>query len=86
MANPNYPQSPVAIEIRQVANGFLVTRSHNFARGGEDTIDTSQVYQTMASLVDFLRKHFTHRASAVLTDDVNTSTPYVVNPDTTVIR
>jgi hypothetical protein len=52
------------IEIRQVVNGYIVSGGRNFARGGEDTIDSAQVFQTMTALVDHLKRHFTFRNSA----------------------
>jgi hypothetical protein len=59
----------ITIEIRQIANGFLVMPPFS---GDLLITDTDrQVYQTMEGLIDFLKGHFTHRESFVPVDDRN---------------
>lgn len=47
------------IEIQQVKNGYIIRDSRN---------DSTNVFQTMAELLNYVSEHFTHRQQEVLTD------------------
>jgi hypothetical protein len=59
-----------ALEISQVANGFIVRRPYNMARGDCISLDEMLVFRTMAELLDWLRAHYSHRAVVHLNDTV----------------
>jgi hypothetical protein len=62
-------QYPAPLEIRQVANGFVVTEVGRRDRQGFDPIlDESQVFQTFAELVSYLADHLSWRAGNITSD------------------
>ncbi len=50
------------IEIQQVKNGYILRDNRN------PSIDSTNVFQTMAELLNYVGEHFTHRQQEVLTD------------------
>lgn len=50
------------IEINQVKNGYIVRDTKN------PSVETTNVFQTMAELLKYVSEHFTHRQQDVLTD------------------
>lgn len=56
------------VEVRQVANGYIVMPAADMGRAQVTTDDDRLVFQTFAELAAWLGKHFTHRAVAVKED------------------
>lgn len=57
-----------AVEVYQVANGFLVKTPHSFSRGDQPSIEASMVFQSFAALSAWMAQHFTHRDASVRGD------------------
>lgn len=57
-----------AVEVFQVANGFLVKLPHNMARGDYQPIEASMVFQSFAALSAWMAQHFSHRDTGVKND------------------
>lgn len=78
MASRN--QSPAPLEIRQVANGFIVIEPGRAFRQGSDMIvEESQVFQTFAALVSYLADYFPWRAGTI-PDDLDGCRPLYGRP------
>lgn len=58
----------VIIEIRQVANGYIVMPPPQMNRADLIGDDDRYVFQTFAELIEWLGDHFTLRADGVLQD------------------
>lgn len=56
------------VEIRQVANGYVVMPASYEARSTVVSDDERLVFQTFAELVAWMSKHFTHRAQGLAVD------------------
>lgn len=61
-------QKNAAVEVLQVANGFLVKPPHSYARGENQPIEQSLVFQSFAALSGWMAEHFSHRDMAVKND------------------
>ena len=57
-----------AVEVYQVANGFLVKLPHMMMRGDYQPIEASMVFQSFAALSAWMAQHFTHRDAGVKND------------------
>lgn len=56
------------VEIRQVANGYVVMPASYESRSAVVSDDERMVFQTFAELVGWMSKHFTHRAQGLAVD------------------
>lgn len=56
------------VEVRQVANGYVVMPSNYEARASVISDDERLVFQTFAELVAWMSEHFTHRAQGLAVD------------------
>jgi hypothetical protein len=57
-----------AVEVYQVANGFLVKLPHMMMRGDCQPIEASMVFQSFAALAAWMAQHFSHRDPGVKND------------------
>lgn len=57
-----------AVEVYQVANGYLVKLPHMLTRGDYQPIESALVFQTFAELMAWMNQHFTHRAQGLAVD------------------
>ena len=57
-----------AVEVFQVANGFLVKLPHSITRDDYQPIEAAMVFQSFAALSAWLELHFTHRDVGVKSD------------------
>ena len=67
MNEPNISTN-AAVEVYQVANGFLVKLPNMMTRGDYQPIEASMVFQSFAALSAWLALHFTHRDVGVKSD------------------
>lgn len=56
------------VEVRQVANGYVVMPAAGYERGTVTSDSERYVFQTFAELVAWMSEHFTHRANGVAGD------------------
>lgn len=56
------------VEIRQVANGYVVMPASYEARGTVVSDEERLVFQTFAELVAWMSNHFTHQAKGLAVD------------------
>jgi hypothetical protein len=56
------------VEVRQVANGYVVMPASFESRGTVVSDDERLVFQTFAELVAWMGKHFTHLAHGLAVD------------------
>ena len=56
------------VEVRQVANGYIVMPTADMGRAQVTTDDDRLVFQTFAELAAWLGKHFTHRGQMLKED------------------
>lgn len=61
-------QKNSTIEVRQVANGFIVMPSHVEERHRIVGDDERMVFPSLAALTEWLSQHFDHRTHAVPMD------------------
>ena len=57
-----------AVEVFQVANGYLVKLPQMMSRGDFQPIEASMVFQSFAALSAWLSQHFNHRDVGVKND------------------
>jgi len=57
-----------AVEVYQVANGFLVKLPNVMTRGEYQPIEDSMVFQSFAALSAWMAQHFSHRDACVKND------------------
>ena len=57
-----------AVEVFQVANGFLVKLPYSMTRGDYQPIEASMVFQSFAALSAWMAQHFSHRDAGVKND------------------
>jgi len=57
-----------AIEVHQVANGFLVRVPYIFSRGNQQPTETAFVFESFEGLAAWLEVHFSHRNTRVASD------------------
>ena len=57
-----------AVEVYQVANGFLVKLPHMMTRSEYQPIEASMVFQSFTALAAWMAQHFSHRDAGVKND------------------
>lgn len=67
MAYSNQPEINNPVEIKAVANGFMVHTSKGHTRG-DYLLETALVFQSFAALVEWLATAFPHRDNTVVRD------------------
>lgn len=56
------------VEVRQVANGYVVMPAAGYERNSTTGDNERYVFQTFAELIAWMSEHFTHRAEGVAGD------------------
>lgn len=68
MAKETGLQTGSVVEVRQVANGYVVMPAAGYERNTVTGDHERYVFQTFAELIAWMNEHFTHRANGIAGD------------------